>query len=424
MKEDLLHFVWRTRKFDLKDLLTTQKESIRIDSFGNHNHHQGPDFSNARVSISDTLWAGNVEMHLQASEWYQHKHQDDPAYDNVILHVVWEEDKPVIRRDGSRIPCLELKGRISSKIIANYQQLLSSENWVPCARHLHKVKEVTLKFWLESLAVQRLKEKSELLQHLYAQTTNNLEETLYIVLLSNYGIPHNKDAFEQLGRSLPLKLLEQYRSQPKSIEALLFGTAGFLSVKGPIDEYTQSLVHEFDYLKTKHHLTPLPLSLWKFGSMRPGSFPTLRLAQFISIFSKNPRLLDTLLEATSVSELYQLFDCSLSPYWQSHFRLSDEGKAKNKQIGRGTLDVFILNGILPFLFFYASIRDRMDVQERAFEILQKIPTEKNSILAKWNELGVEAQNAMDSQALIHLKKHYCTHRKCMDCAIGASIIQQ
>jgi len=424
MKEDLLHFVWRTGKFDLKNLVSTDKEAIRIEALGTHNAFQGPDFNNSKVFIGDTLWAGNVEMHLYASEWYQHKHQLDPAYDNVILHVVWEADKVVTRADGSKIPCLELKGRISKRIIATYQQLLSNEHWIPCARLIHKVNELTLRFWLEGLAVQRLKEKSSLLERIYLQTGNDMEETFYIMLLSNFGVPHNREPFERLGRTLPLKLLEKYRHDCLAIEALLFGVAGFLNVKGPIDAYNQSLIKEFEYLKVKHHLDPLPLSLWKFGSMRPKSFPTLRLAHFAAVFTNKPRMLHEVLSASALSCLYSLLESPISDYWRTHYRLSDEGKARNKFIGRATLDVFILNGILPFLFYYSKIRDKNEVQEKAFELLQALPAEKNSIISKWNEHGISAHNAMDSQALLQLKKHYCTATKCMQCAIGVSLVQQ
>lgn len=423
MKEDLLHFVWRTKKFNLQHLCTTQGEEIRIEQFGIHNHQQGPDFNQAKIWIGEMLWVGNVEMHLLSSDWYKHKHQNDLAYENVILHVVWEEDMPVLRSDESRIPCLELKGRIPQNIIVNYQYLQASETWVPCEKMLFKINDFTLRMWLESLAVERLQIKSTPFERLYLQTAGDIEATFYRVLLTAYGLPYNKEAFEQLAIHLPLSLLEKYSTDQKQIEALMFGQSGLLNDRRCNDEYYLDLQKEFGYLQEKHSLQPMSSSVWRFGGMRPMSFPTLRIAQFAAIFAQHTRVFDDFLQAKSIDEYKAIFDHPVSDYWRIHYRFGDKGQAKNTTIGESSIDVILINTVLPFLFYYGGIRSLEHLQDRSLKLLQNIKAEKNKITQNWHNIGVQASSALDSQALIQLKKNYCTQRRCMDCAIGASLIQ-
>jgi len=424
MKEDLLHFVWRTKKFNLQNLTTTQGESIRIEQFGIHNHQQGPDFSQAKIWIGETLWVGNAEMHLMASDWYKHKHQHDAAYENVILHIVWEEDKPVLRADGSRIPCLELKGRIPQNIIVNYQYLQASETWVPCEKMLFKINEFTIRMWLESLAVQRLQDKSRPFERIYQQYAGDVEATFYRVLLTAYGLPYNKEAFEQLANHCPLSLLERYVDNQIQLEALLFGQSGLLNDRKCKDGYFLELQREYTYLQTKHDLKPMPSSVWRFGGMRPMSFPTLRIAQFAANFAHHPRTFHDFLKAKSITDFRSLFQHSVNDYWKTHYRFDDKGQANNTAMGDGSIDVILINTVLPFLFYYGGIRSLDAVRDQSLDLLQSIKPEKNKIIQNWQKIGVDTTSALDTQALIQLKNNYCTHRKCMDCAIGASLIQQ
>lgn len=425
MREELLHYVWKTKNFDLKHLTGTKGESIRIESFGTLNLDQGPDFSNARIWINDMLWAGNVEMHLIASDWYKHQHESDPSYDNVILHVVWEDDVEVKRKDGTPIPCLILNGRVSSHIISNYRYLSASETWIPCEKMLYKVSEITWKTWVENVAIERLMQRNEEFEKLLKDTNNDLEETFYRAYLRSFGLPANKEPFERLARACPLRLLEKHLGKPYEVESLLFGQSGLLPPRGNVSEYVKTLKNTYIFLQSKYKLEPLPVGIWKFSKMRPRAFPTLRIAQFAAQFQKTPRLLSLLMEGQSIKEIKSLFtNITLSDYWQNHYRFVDEARGKNGPLGESTIEVILINTVLPFMFFYGRIRSKPRLEDKALLLLQEVSPEINSITKQWKALGLEIENAMDTQALVHLKKHYCIHRKCLQCAVGATLMQQ
>jgi hypothetical protein len=423
MKEELLHFVWRTRRFDLQNLKTTEEQEIRIEQFGNHNRDQGPDFSNARIWIDETLWAGNVEMHLRSSDWYNHRHETDPAYDNVILHVVWEDDMPVRRSDNSIVPTLIMKERIAPGIVANYQYLTVSETWVPCEKLLHKISEFTWKIWLENVGIERLISRTQELDQILKNTNNDLEDAFYRVLLRSFGLPQNKEPFERLARACPIRLLEKHRNNALQIEALLFGQAGLFPVRGKTSDYVNNLQKEYNFLKVKYKLESIPAGIWKFARMRPVAFPTLRIAQIASLLQSTPRLFNTCMETRDLKDLKSIFsNISLPEYWQRHYRFEDEGKGHNGAPGEGTIDILLINAVLPFMFFYGRIRGLSVLEDKAIRFFQQLKPEVNTITRSWKNIGVPVSHALDAQAVVHLKKQYCTHRRCLSCAIGAALI--
>lgn len=424
MKEDLLHFVWRTKKFDLNNLRTTGGDELQIIDFGQHNHHQGPDFSNARIKINNTLWAGHVEMHLKSSDWYKHKHDNDQAYDNVILHVVWEEDKPVLRLDGTNIPCLVLSDRIAHRMTFNYQYLQASETWVPCEKILDRVDSLIIASWLSRLAIERFGEKSDVFNHLMKDSAQDVEQSFFRALMMAFGLPHNKQPFEQLSLSIPLMLLDKYSDDKMKLEALLFGQSGLLNKKVAVDEYSKALWSQFQFLAHKHSLKPLPMSIWKFGRMRPPSFPTIRIAQLAALVYESSRLFSTISHMNNVDNIKKLIRQPVNTYWRSHYRFGDEGKGTNTTLGESFADVICINTILPFMFYYGKQRGLDHLTDKALSMLESLKAEKNAIVRKWDNIGIKAENAMESQALIHLKKHYCAHRRCLDCSIGAKLIQE
>ena len=305
MKEDLLHYVWRYQRFDFSDLKTTEGEPVQIQQIGEHNLHAGPDFTNARIKIGDTLWAGNVEMHLKSSDWLKHNHSADKAYKNVILHVVLNEDETIRRETGERIPCIELKKLIPNKLSKVYLKLLNNEQWIPCQHHFYKVKEMTKMLWLDRLLVERLERKTAYVEELLEKNKNNWEETFYQIIARNFGFKTNAEPFEQLARSLPLITLAKHKNNLMQIEALLFGQAGLLE-KDFEDEYPNKLKKEYLFLQKKHSLNPVQNESWKFLRMRPASFPTIRIAQFAQLIFSSVHLFSKILVAKNVEELEHL----------------------------------------------------------------------------------------------------------------------
>lgn len=423
MQEDFLHFLWRYQKFDWTQLRTTKGESLSLIHPGEPNNHGGPDFLNARLWVGDTLWAGNVEIHTRASEWYAHQHDTDPAYDNVILHVVLEEDKPIFRKNGERLPCLELQRRIFPGMRAMYHQLLHDQtHWIPCQPQISQCESHITTLWLDRLSVERLEQRVEKLQTLLNHNTQDWEETFYQVLARNLGQPANADPFEALARITPLALLRKKRHDLFQLEALLFGQAGFLDAPFQ-DEYPKSLQKEYTFLKREFNLTPMSGSPWKFLRMRPANFPTLRIAQIARLIHQSDRLFEKAMSAANPQEIQQLFELKVSQYWRTHYRFDHSSAPKHKSLGKSTIYNILINTVAPFLFLYGLNRQNNRYCDRAMEVLAQTPAEDNQTIRAWKNIGIQPANALQSQALLHLKKHYCEAAQCLHCAIGMSILK-
>jgi len=422
MRESFLHFLWRTRRFNAQNLLTTQAQPIEIQVIGEQNTHAGPDFFNSRLRIGDTHWAGNVEMHLSSSEWLSHGHSSDPAYDNVVLHVVLEEDQPILRSNGERIPCLELKGRIPAKLLENYERLEQEQAWIPCEHFFQTVPEIVRLNWLDRLLVERLELKTNAIAAALDATNNHWEEAFYRMIARNFGLKVNVEPFDALARSLPLLTLAKHKSSLLQVEALIFGQAGFLD-EIQVDDWPKALAREYQHLAHLYNLSPLPVSQWKFLRLRPANFPTVRLAQFAALIHQSVHLFSKILEARNLRELENLFQVQPSPYWKNHFQFHKPSIHREKPLGRDFIHLLVINTIVPFLFHYGKSKDLEEPQKRALALLEELPPESNVILEGWTALRVNARNAFQTQALIHLKTRYCDQKRCLECAIGTSILK-
>lgn len=423
IREDLLHFVWKYKRFDFSNLSTTSGETVRVIDFGKHNLQDGPDFLTAKIQIGATTWAGNVEMHLRSSDWNKHKHQHDPAYKNVILHVVLEEDEKIRRESGEPIPCLEIKKLIPKGIATKYQKILHNEYWIPCQHFFNDVNELTLTMWLERLLVERLEDKTASLKTLLDKNKQDWEETFYQALGKNFGVKTNADPFLQLTQSLSLKTLLKHKNSLLQIEALLFGQSGLLEEEKE-DAYPQKLREEYKFLQKKYSLTPVNAVQWKFMRMRPANFPTIRIAQFATLLFQTVHLFSKILVVKNVKEIENMFELKLSNYWQDHYVFDKPSTKRKKSLGKTAVHLLIINTIAPFLFLYGMEKQEEKFKELALKILEETAPEKNSIIKKWNELGVDAASAFQSQALLQLKNKYCSEKRCLECSIGNQILKK
>jgi hypothetical protein len=420
--ESFLHYVWKFRLFDHQLLKTTDKEPIEIYHPGFHNRHSGPDFSESRIKIGNNIWFGQAEIHLKSSDWIRHQHHLDAAYDNVILHIVYEHDQDIRRIDGSIIPTLELSGRISEEIIQNSMNLLLSSELIPCSTQIEAVPDLVIQMWLERLAIDRLEYKTEIIKLELDKNQFDWENTLYVFLARNFGSSINAEPFELLAKSLPLKTLNKHRDNLLQIEAMLFGQAGFLE-ECYVEDYPLKLKNEFKHLSKKFNLRPIRLSSWKFGRMRPAAFPTIRIALFAQLIFNSKPLFSTLLQTENLEDLKIIFDLKVSEYWLTHYRFEDETeKRQNKSLGGASFYNIVINTFVPFLFLYGKRMKEESYCDRALRWLETIEAEKNVITEMWSSLGLEIINAHQSQALIHLKKHYCDQKQCLHCAIGNKLI--
>lgn len=424
MTEAFLHYLWKFKLFNQLDLKTTEGESLKVVHPGQHNSDSGPDFFNARLKIGTTSWAGNVEIHGKSSDWYKHNHQQDKAYDNIILHVVYEDDQQVLRNNSTPVPTLELRNKFNKKLWKNYEALIESDQWIPCEKKIAAVDSFTVDNWLDRLLAERLQEKTQVIIDSLRFASNSWEECFYHLLAKNFGFKLNALSFELLAKSLPVAYLGKHKNNLMQVEALLFGVAGMLE-KDFKDEYPQQLQKEFNFLQKKFQLKPLLLHQWKFLRLRPANFPTLRLSQFAQLIHRSSGLFSSCIEEDSLKKVKAMFEVSSSSYWNTHYNFDKASKSTNaKDLGEVAIDNILINTIIPFLFAYGVQRGSENHRERALKWLEGLKPESNGILKKWAGLGVIPAHAGHGQALLQLKNGYCDGKKCLLCSIGNKLIQQ
>lgn len=417
MKESILHYVWQFRLFSLQDLKTTDGQTVEVVDVGKPNTDAGPDFFNAKLKIDGTLWAGNIEIHNLSSDWIRHQHETDKAYDNVILHIVNKADIPVFRTNREPIPQLELI--VPEHIRRNYNELLAAKKWIPCEDKISEVTPILMSSWKNALLVERLQRKASDIKILLEQSNNHWEEAFYISLARSFGFGTNRQAFEQTAKSLSLNILAKHKDNLFQLEALLLGQAGFLEESGK-DDYQENLQQEYRFLQTKYRLNPIDGSQWKLLRLRPDNLPHVRLAQFASLIHRSSKLFSKIIETDNIKTLRELFDAAVSDYWKSHYLFGVESPLSKKKIGKNSVDILIINTVVPFLFTHAELKG--EETEFSLKLLEQLPAEKNAIINKWTQLGIPCENAFDSQALLQLKKNYCEEKKCLSCRIGHKVL--
>ncbi|MEN9522128.1 MAG: hypothetical protein RL065_505 [Bacteroidota bacterium] len=418
MNESFLHYIWKHKLLTTSDLKTTEGESITIIHVGNHNSNAGPDFLQAKIKIGNITLVGNIEIHLHSSDFEKHKHQNDENYKNLILHVVYQHDKKI----NINCPTLCLEKIIPHYLIRNFEHLQQSNDEIPCSKLIHHLSEIKLREALLRYSVERLERKTFLIETVLKQNDNNWDETFYQILAKNFGMKVNGDAFYELAKSLPIKTLSKHKNSLLQLEAMLIGQAGMLNQIFN-DTYAVQLQKEYQFLQHKHELKPIPSILWKMARMRPQNFPPLRLAQLAALIHEASHLFSKIIEATDLKKVIKLFETSPSNYWQSHYRLDASSNKSKKQIGNSTIENIIINTIIPVLFAYAKFKNNEDLQTKAIDWLEELPSEKNQIINGWKKLNIKSSNAADSQALIELKNEYCQQKKCTECLIGMNLMK-
>jgi hypothetical protein len=424
MQESFLHYIWQFQYFDRADLQTTTGENITVFHPGYRNQHSGPDFSHARIRIGDIEWIGHVEIHIYSSGWKDHKHDSDPAYDNVILHVVWKDDLIISRRDASPLPTLGLQGKVPEHLMLKYQKLLLNPEKIPCAALIPNVQEITVLSMKERALMDRLEAKARLITELLSENVNDWEETCYQMLCRNFGFKVNAEAFFSLARSLNYKFIIKHADKRTQVEALLFGQAGLLD-EDLDDPYFKTLQREYNILSQKFNLSTYRLSKvqWRFLRLRPANFPTIRLAQIAALLSNHPHIFSRLMLATRYRDLSEILSVDQSEYWKHHYLFNRFIETEIPGLGKMSVDSLIINCVVPLMVAYGKSRNEQPLIDRAIEILHQVESEQNMITRNWTALGLKSKNAFDSQALIELHNQYCLRRRCLECSIGSSLVR-
>ncbi len=422
MNESFLQYVWQHKLLE-GDLRTAEGLSVRIESPGQLNIDAGPDFFNARVWIGETLWVGNVEVHVYASDWNRHHHSLNRAYDNVVLHVVHINDAPVVLQNGHRLPTIALADHIPQALWDNYEALVSPPEPipVPCAGRLSEVSPHYIAATLERLLLERLESKCAQVRRLLEQSHGNWEQCCYLTLAHYFGGKANAVPFELLAQSTPQTLLARWRDQPLRIEALLMGQAGLL--EGYFDDgFPRQLQSDYEALRSAAGLSPMSSHLWSFARLRPNGFPTIRISQFAQLVCRSHSLFSRLLDMDNTDNVKNLLSCSASPYWDNHFRFDIPSPGKPKGMGDNFTDLLVINAWVPLLFEYGNQHAQQHYKDLAVDLLQQLHPERNRILRLWHQAGINPVNAAQSQALLQLHQNYCLSHNCLNCQIGYKII--
>lgn len=418
--EHVLQYVWKHRLFQ-PSLKTTDGIAIEVLDVGQHNTDEGPDFFNAKVRIGDKVWVGNIEIHKTSEDWYKHKHHLNSNYNSVILHVVERANRVVTNEANLEIPQCEIV--YSEKIKENIDFLLNADVAIPCCNYLRDFPSINMQGWVSSLLLERLQRKANDITKLLERFNNSYADVFYILLSRSMGFGINSDAFEQLALSLPLSnILKQ--GDALHTEALLFGQAGILEDIGNPDEYTRKLQQEYAFLKNKYHLTPLNKHTFRNLRMRPASSPYIRIAQLATLLQNIQGLFGKVLKSKDLGQIRLLFHVNASEYWQTHYVFGEESPRKNKYIGDASLDVMIINTVVPLIFSYGKKVDDETYIDRAMLFLENLKPESNSIVRQFASYGVPADNAYYTQAIIQLKREYCERKKCLYCRVGFKLLSE
>jgi hypothetical protein len=415
--ERLLQFIWQFQYFNKNELATSAGEEIQILFPGQPNSNQGPDFLNSKIKIGKTIWAGNTELHIKTSDWEKHHHHKDENYNNVILHVAWEDDK----KNENSVPVLELKERVSKILLHRYEELMNAAGFIACENNISSVGELVWKSWKERLLAERLIRKAKAVENYLQQSNYHWEEVFWRLLARNFGMKINADAFEEMARSIPLNILAKHKNQIHQLEALLFGQAGLLN-ENFHEDYPALLQKEYNFFLKKYKLKPVSNPIL-FLRMCPGNFPTIRLAQLAMLIRESSHLFSKIKEIFSLQELKKLFDITANDYWHYHYRFDDPSFFKKKKIGSGMSDNIIINTIVPMLFAYGNYHNENDYRQKALQWLEETSPELNSITKVFYNLKIECKNAFDSQALTELKNHYCDKKRCLECSVGNAMLK-
>jgi len=424
MNESFLQYVWQHRLLQSGDLHTTDGRTLKILRPGQLNRDAGPDFFNSRIVIDGVEWAGNVEVHVRTSDWNTHRHSQDQAYNNIILHVVYEHDTEITMQNGKCPVTLELKSYLSPVLLERYDSLVNAgDNDIACLGSVSEVPSFIIDSFLDRLYIERIEAKANVVHRLLDESRGNWEQTCYWLIARYFGGRVNALAFELLAKATDQRLLARWKDNPQRLEAVLMGQAGLLDGYFE-DEYPRLLQADYEAIGTGAGLKPIGGYLWKFYRVRPGSFPTIRISQFAHLVAESSNLFSTLLGMKEAREIVSLFNQQASAYWSTHYRFDQlSSSTHTKGVGRSQAELLVINAWVPLLFVYGVTHGQQEYKDQAVDLLLQLPPESNNIIRRWKSAGLPIDNAARSQALLQLTNNYCLNRRCLDCTIGYNIIK-
>ncbi len=390
MTEAYLQFIWAQKRIPIVNAVLTDGRKLLIHDVGEHNEHlSGPDFSLGSITIDGVRLYGNIEIHVRSSDWERHGHQNDPAYQSVILHVVFEDDQPLII-EGQRVPTLELKNHIDKAHYARYLKQQIRKEVFPCASELKELSGPHFEFMKSRALYAKLEAKRTHLQELNPSDRFNV---FYQCVGAAFGMSVNRMAFETLVRRVPLYALKGL--SPKHKYQLLLVESGIV---------------QFSDSAQKQHG-----HLWNYRGTRPGNFPEVRLRQFAHLASRYD--FDSMFVHFDGAGIENYFRKVLAEIWE----FQHDGAPR---LSKGFVDHLLINAVVPFLWYCAQRYEDDELTDKALDLLSRLPAEKNTVIRCWNKAGITASSAYDSQALLALHAQYCCHKKCLSCEVGNKVLNR
>jgi hypothetical protein len=429
--EQLLHYTWKHKLYPLKELTTNDGQRVEIIDPGLHNRNAGPDFFNAKIRIGSTMWVGNVEIHDKSSDWYQHGHDKDSRYDNVVLHVAAELDTEVMKSNGEYIPQLQLS--VPDDVLTHYDELQKTDEYPPCYKVIPHLSALIIHSWMAALQTERLEQKTEAIRKRAELCNGSWEDAYFVTLARNYGFGINGEVFEQWAYNIPLNAVAHHRDDLFQIEAIFMGQAGLLELDS-IPEYYQKdalndgyfakLRNEYQYLAHKFSMKPIDFKLWRFLRLRPQNFPHIRISQLANLYYQQKAGLSQLIECETLDELKNVLKSQVTPYWETHYTFGSTSPKNEKHLSYGSINLLMINTAIPMLFAYGRHTSKEVLCDRAFDFLEQLKAENNHIIRMWQQVGLPVKTAGDSQALIQLKKEYCDKKDCLRCRFGYEYLKR
>ena len=429
--EQLLHYTWKHKLYPLKELTTNDGQRVEIVDPGLHNRNAGPDFFNAKIRIGSTMWVGNVEIHDKSTDWYQHGHDKDSRYDNVVLHVAAELDTEVMKSNGEYVPQLQLS--VPDDVLTHYDELQKTDEYPPCYKVIPHLSALIIHSWMAALQTERLEQKTEAIRKRAELCNGSWEDAYFVTLARNYGFGINGEVFEQWAYNIPLNAVAHHRDDLFQIEAIFMGQAGLLELDS-IPEYYQKdalndgyfakLRNEYQYLAHKFSMKPIDFKLWRFLRLRPQNFPHIRISQLANLYYQQKAGLSQLIECETLDELKNVLKSQVTPYWETHYTFGSTSPKNEKHLSYGSINLLMINTAIPMLFAYGRHTSKEVLCDRAFDFLEQLKAENNHIIRMWQQVGLPVKTAGDSQALIQLKKEYCDKKECLRCRFGYEYLRR
>lgn len=429
--EQLLHYTWKHKLYPLKELTTSDGQRVEIVDPGLHNRNAGPDFFNAKIRIGSTMWVGNVEIHDKSSDWYQHGHDKDSRYDNVVLHVAAELDTEVMKSNGEYVPQLQLS--VPDDVLTHYDELQKTDEYPPCYKVIPHLSALIIHSWMAALQTERLEQKTEAIRKRAELCNGSWEDAYFVTLARNYGFGINGEVFEQWAYNIPLNAVAHHRDDLFQIEAIFMGQAGLLELDS-IPEYYQKdalndgyfakLRNEYQYLAHKFSMKPIDFKLWRFLRLRPQNFPHIRISQLANLYYQQKAGLSQLIECETLDELKNVLKSQVTSYWETHYTFGSTSPKNEKHLSYGSINLLMINTAIPMLFAYGRHTTKEVLCDKAFDFLEQLKAENNHIIRMWQQVGLPVKTAGDSQALIQLKKEYCDKKECLRCRFGYEYLRR